>query len=181
MSRTKCAPWPSNYAVTLPPTEWRRRSVCRSTHNQMAPENSPSHGENRGSSPLGSANEIKELLQDRRLVSNSCPINVYGQAWTTAHKRRPGSSDTAPGCRGPDRDRTAWGPCLRQFDDAPHGSFRIVRRGDFRADSGGRSWRSGCVLAHPSDGELARRAEPQIIVGAQQVTLAGNSGGLRFR
>ena len=42
----------------------------------------PSHGENRGSSPLGSANEIKELLQDRRLVSNSCPINVYGQAWT---------------------------------------------------------------------------------------------------
>ena len=25
--------------------------------------------------------------------------------------------------------RTAWDPCLRQFDDAPHGSFRIVRRG----------------------------------------------------
>ena len=24
----------------------------------------------------------------------------------------------------------------------------------------GRSWRSGCVLAHPSHGELARRAEP---------------------
>ena len=34
------------------------------------------------STSLGSANEIKELLQDRRLVSNSCPINVYGQAWT---------------------------------------------------------------------------------------------------
>jgi hypothetical protein len=44
-------------------------------------------------------------------------------------KRRPSSSETAPGCRGPDRDRTAWDPCLRQFDDAPHGSFRIVRRG----------------------------------------------------
>src|SRR4029077_2373401 len=64
-----------------------------------------------------------------QLVSNSCPINVYGQAWTTAHQRRPGSSETAPACRGPDRDRTAWDPCLRQFDDAPHGSFRIVRRG----------------------------------------------------
>ena len=24
--------------------------------------------------------------------------------------------------------RTAWDPCLRQFDDAPHGSLRIVRR-----------------------------------------------------
>jgi hypothetical protein len=32
-----------------------------------------------------------------------------------------------------------------------------------------------------SHGELARRAEPHIIVGAQQATLAGNSGGLRFR
>ena len=29
-----------------------------------------------------------------RAPSNSCPINVYGQAWTTAHKRRPGSSET---------------------------------------------------------------------------------------
>jgi hypothetical protein len=29
-----------------------------------------------------------------------------------------------------------------------------------RAGSGGRSWRSGCVLAHPFHGELARRAEP---------------------
>src|SRR5262245_57317518 len=45
----------------------------------------PSHGENRGSSPLGSANEIKKLISGRRLVSNNCPINVYGQAWT-AHR-----------------------------------------------------------------------------------------------
>src|SRR5215831_16181734 len=43
---------------------------------------SPSHGENRGSSPLGSANEINQLMQSRQLVSNDCPINVYGQAWT---------------------------------------------------------------------------------------------------
>src|SRR5262249_7269624 len=43
---------------------------------------SPSHGENRGSSPLGSANEIKHLIQVRQLVSNNGPINVYGQAWT---------------------------------------------------------------------------------------------------
>src|SRR6266511_3979197 len=41
-----------------------------------------SHGENRGSSPLGSANKIKHLLQNCQLVSNNCPINVYGQAWT---------------------------------------------------------------------------------------------------
>jgi hypothetical protein len=47
----------------------------------------PSHGENRGSSPLGSANKIKDLLQDRRLVSNSCPINVYGQAWTVDDRK----------------------------------------------------------------------------------------------
>jgi hypothetical protein len=32
--------------------------------------------------PLGSANEIKHLLRDFQLVSNNCPINVYGQAWT---------------------------------------------------------------------------------------------------
>jgi hypothetical protein len=40
-------------------------------------------GENRGSSPLGSANKIKDLFQKRQLVSNNCPINVYGQAWTS--------------------------------------------------------------------------------------------------
>ena len=33
-------------------------------------------------SSLGSANKIKYLLQNRQLVSNNCPINVYGQAWT---------------------------------------------------------------------------------------------------
>src|SRR5262245_48449145 len=43
---------------------------------------SPSHGENRGSSPLGSANKINRLFQTDELVSNNCPINVYGQAWT---------------------------------------------------------------------------------------------------
>ena len=43
---------------------------------------SPSHGENRGSSPLGSANTINHLIQVHQLVSNNCPINVYGQAWT---------------------------------------------------------------------------------------------------
>src|SRR5262245_8338113 len=43
---------------------------------------SPSHGENRGSSPLGSANKIKHLFQNDRLVSNDCPINMYGQIWT---------------------------------------------------------------------------------------------------
>jgi hypothetical protein len=36
-------------------------------------------GENRGSSALGSANEINYLIKMRRLVSNNCPINIYGQ------------------------------------------------------------------------------------------------------
>jgi hypothetical protein len=45
---------------------------------------SPSHGENRGSSPLGSASKIKYLFQDGRLVSNNCPINVYRQRWTSS-------------------------------------------------------------------------------------------------
>jgi len=31
---------------------------------------------------LGSANKIKRLMQVGQLVSNNCPINVYGQAWT---------------------------------------------------------------------------------------------------
>src|SRR5215471_13057665 len=43
-----------------------------------------SHGENRGSSPLGSASKIKYLLQARWLVSNNCPINVYRQRWTSS-------------------------------------------------------------------------------------------------
>ena len=54
------------------------------------------------------------------------------------------------------------------------GSSAAVRNASGRR--GGRSWRSGCVLAHPSPGELVRRAEPHIIVGAQQATLVGNSG-----
>ena len=44
----------------------------------------PSHGENMGSSPLGSANEINHLLETDQLLSNICPINVHGQAWTTS-------------------------------------------------------------------------------------------------
>jgi hypothetical protein len=48
----------------------------------------PSHGENRGSSPLGSANGIKDLFQNRQLVSNNCPINGYGQAWTSMIENR---------------------------------------------------------------------------------------------
>jgi hypothetical protein len=46
-------------------------------HSQIA-ERRPLTAKNRGSSPLGSANEIKHLLQDCQLVSNNCPINVYG-------------------------------------------------------------------------------------------------------
>src|SRR5262245_32361339 len=34
------------------------------------------------STSLGSANNIKRLMQVDQLVSNNCPINVYGQAWT---------------------------------------------------------------------------------------------------
>src|SRR5215831_2850213 len=42
------------------------------------------HGENRGSSPLGSASKIKYLFQASWLVSNNCPINVYRQRWTSS-------------------------------------------------------------------------------------------------
>ena len=50
-----------------------------------------SHGENRGSSPLGSANKINNLQCRRSLVSNKCPINGGAQAWTFVHidPRRP--------------------------------------------------------------------------------------------
>ena len=49
---------------------------------------SPSHGENRGSSPLGSASEIKYILKMWPFVSNRCPINICGQAWTPALEHR---------------------------------------------------------------------------------------------
>src|SRR5262245_39872894 len=42
----------------------------------------PSHGENRGSSPLGSANIFKDLADCDPSASNTCPINVCGQRWT---------------------------------------------------------------------------------------------------
>src|SRR5215813_9627576 len=42
----------------------------------------PSHGENRGSSPLGSANSFKDLADCDPSASNTCPINVCGQRWT---------------------------------------------------------------------------------------------------
>ena len=42
----------------------------------------PSHGENRGSSPLGSASEIKYLARKTLLVSNGCPINGCEQPCT---------------------------------------------------------------------------------------------------
>jgi hypothetical protein len=49
-------------------------------------EFSPSHGENRGSSPLGSANKFNELSESSGknpvLVPNSCPISV-GERWRT--------------------------------------------------------------------------------------------------
>jgi hypothetical protein len=50
------------------------------------PRKSPSDGENRGSSPLGSANEINNLAKILKLVSNDCPINVCGQPWILQKK-----------------------------------------------------------------------------------------------
>src|SRR5271166_520942 len=47
-----------------------------------------SHGENRGSSPLGSASKIKYILKIWPFVSNGCPINICGQAWTPALEHR---------------------------------------------------------------------------------------------
>jgi len=60
----------------------RHVGVVHSAGILRGPRTSPSHGENRGSSPLGSASKIKLLMQVGQLVSNNCPINVYGQAWT---------------------------------------------------------------------------------------------------
>src|SRR5262249_58371653 len=47
--------------------------------------------------PLGSANKIKSLMQVGQLVSNNCPISVYGQAWT-AHESAAGTVE--PGSAG---------------------------------------------------------------------------------
>jgi len=46
-----------------------------------------SHGENRGSSPLGSANNINKLDLEELFVSNICPTNIRGHAKTYASKR----------------------------------------------------------------------------------------------
>jgi hypothetical protein len=40
------------------------------------------HGENRGSSPLGSANDFRYLAGNPILLSNACPINACTQRWT---------------------------------------------------------------------------------------------------
>ena len=64
------------------PFDRRHVGVVHSAGILRGPRTSPSHGENRGSSPLGSASKIKLLMQVGQLVSNNCPINVYGQAWT---------------------------------------------------------------------------------------------------
>jgi hypothetical protein len=73
---------------------WRSRRVGSPTtvaegYRRRPEANSALSRRKQGFESLASANEIKTLLQDCRLVSNSCPINVYGQAWTTAHQRRP--------------------------------------------------------------------------------------------
>ena len=50
-------------------------------------KSSPSHGENRGSSPLGSANDINRLDLGRRDVSNRCPIYGRAREWTPLDAR----------------------------------------------------------------------------------------------
>jgi hypothetical protein len=56
----------------------------------------PSHGENRGSSPLGSANEIKKLIDQRQALSRHCPGGVFGLCQVAlGHGERTGGH----GCR----------------------------------------------------------------------------------
>jgi hypothetical protein len=43
-------------------------------HDPSGPSETPSHGENRGSSPLGSASEIKSLAAFDFSASNNRPI-----------------------------------------------------------------------------------------------------------
>ena len=78
---------------TLFPTVPSMSTVALLTHRIAIPQGkgvggvagkrrrSPSHGENRGSSPLGSAKEIKDLDLTRDVVSNKCPIYGRGHRW----------------------------------------------------------------------------------------------------
>jgi hypothetical protein len=50
--------------------------------------NSPSHGENGGSIPLGSANDINELDEAPSSLSNICPIHGHGFASIVVDARR---------------------------------------------------------------------------------------------
>ena len=54
----------------------------------------PSHGENRGSSPLGSANDFNKLDQDKRDVSNGCPI--HGRARESSRLSRAAAELVSP-------------------------------------------------------------------------------------
>src|SRR5262249_14085649 len=51
-----------------------REAEARGEHNQVAEARSPSHGENRGSSPLGSANQINCLYRIGQLALFPSPI-----------------------------------------------------------------------------------------------------------
>jgi molybdenum cofactor synthesis domain-containing protein len=64
-------------------------------HNRIA-EPRPLTGENRGSSPLGSANDFKDLASEYPSSSNTCPTNVSGQRCTGSTYRGWGSIEWHP-------------------------------------------------------------------------------------
>src|SRR3954447_9145877 len=61
--------WAENFPADVSMAQIMRR---RASYDRLAA--SPSHGENRGSSPLGSANEINYLWFGPAAMSNRCPI-----------------------------------------------------------------------------------------------------------
>jgi hypothetical protein len=81
--RRSCCSFPRSFSrkAGAPPShgslEDRGGPICSS--RLVAFYYSASHGENRGSSPLGTANYFKYLRRRWFFVSNACPINVYGQ------------------------------------------------------------------------------------------------------
>ena len=103
-----------------------------------------SHGENRGSSPLGSANSFRYLRHLRALVSNACPINVYGQRWT--------SSRTSPHIQVSKR---VGGSCSSIFSprSARRHSLSVSRRNDARVGA-----RHKLILSRTGDGRKRAKA-----------------------
>ena len=77
-AHTGIALWPNGSGGALLTAPQRKGPARRSACQRVSIL--PSHGENRGSSSLGSANDINGLAETR-FVSNGRPINVRKHPW----------------------------------------------------------------------------------------------------